>query len=127
MEIKPAGNIPYTEKQFNDYKERLARTLMDKALDSDSIFMDTEAKQFITNYVETELLSEQKDMERLILNLNIRLANIDINTSTGTKNYPVINEYKIHHLVKTYYFYRDTETKSIKLGTVEVKKSPLII
>ena len=44
MEIKPAGHIPYTEKQFNEYKERLAVTLMSNALDSDTIFMDTEAK-----------------------------------------------------------------------------------
>ena len=126
MEIKPAGRIPYTEQVWIQYKERLANTLREKALDTEEIFNDPDAKNFITNYMENELMSEKKDAERLILGLNIRLAHMELETSEGKRVFPIVNEYKVHHLMKTYYFYRD-EDHSIKMGTVEVVKKSIIL
>lgn len=125
MEIKPAGNIPYREKVWKEYKMRLANTLREKALDCDEIVKNPEAKSFITSYVNNELMDEKKDRERLLLNTNIRLANMDIETSNGKKVYPLINEYKGHHLMKSYYFYKEED--SIKIGCVEVNPKPTII
>ena len=125
MEIKPAGRIPYTEKVWEDYKLRLADTLRNNALDNDQIFNDPAAKSFIVSYVDKELMSEKKDSERLILGTNIRLAHMDIETSSGKRTFPIINEYKVHHLMKTYYFYKDKD--EVKMGCVEVKKTPIII
>lgn len=125
MEIKPAGRIPYTEKVWNDYKVRLADTLRKKALDSDQIFKDPVTKAFILSYMEKELVNEKKDFERLTLNINIRLVHMDIEDSTGKRTFPLVNEYKGHHLMKTYYFYRDGTT--CKMGCVEVDPKPLII
>ena len=125
MEIKPAGNIPYTEKTFNEYKVRLANTLMDNGLDSDEIFKDPQLKQFIFNYVENELMSEKKDTERIILGTNIRLVHMEIETSSGKKVYPLVNEYKGHHLMKTYYFYKYND--ECRMGCVEVNPTNIII
>lgn len=126
MEVKPAGKIPYTEKIWNEYKLRLARTLREKALDSDQIFSDATAKNYIVNYMETELINEKKDTERLLLNTNIRLAHMEIDTATGTRIYPIVNEYTGHHLMKTYYFYKE-DNGSCKMGCVEVNPKTLII
>ena len=125
MEIKPAGKIPYSEKIWNDYKVRLADTLRKKALDSDQIFKDPVTKRFILSYMEKEIVNEHKDFERLTLGLNIRLVHMDIEDSIGKRTFPLVNEYKGHHLMKTYYFYKDGD--SCKMGCVEVNPKPLII
>lgn len=126
MEIKPAGKIPYTKKVWDDYKERLAYTLRTRALDGDQIFNDSVAKGFILSYMENELMSAKKDTERLILNLNIRLVHMEIETASGKRVFPVVNEYKGHHLMKTYYFHKEENGKVI-MDCVEVNPKPLII
>lgn len=126
MEIKPAGNIPYTKNVWDEYKLRLANTLREKALDSDQIFTDPVTKNYIVSYMENEILSEKKENERLILNMNIRLVHMDIETSTGKRVFPLVNEYKGHHLMKTYYFYK-TDDGRCEMGCVEVNQKPKII
>lgn len=126
MEIKPAGKIPYSEKTWNEYKERLARTLRERALDGDQIFKDPAAKAYIVSYMEQELVNEKKDTERLILNINIRLVHMDIETSSGKRTFPLINEYKGHHLMKTYYFHKN-DNGEIRMECVEVNQKPLIL
>lgn len=126
MEIKPAGKIPYTKKVWDEYKERLAYTLRERALDGEQIFNDPVAKAFILSYMEKELINEKKDTERLILNLNIRLVHMEIETTSGKRVFPVVNEYKGHHLMKTYYFHKEDDGKII-MDCVEVNPKPLII
>ena len=126
MEITPAGKIPYTEKQWEDFKDRLAKTLREKALDSDQIFKDPDVKNYIVSYVESELLTEKKDFERLATNTNIRLVHMEIESSAGKRTFPLINEYTGHHLMKSYYFYKD-EFNKCKMGCVEVNETPLIL
>ena len=46
MEIKPAGYIPYSEKAWKEFKERLVNTLMSKALNCDQIYEDSDAKNY---------------------------------------------------------------------------------
>ena len=126
MEIKPAGKIPYTKNVWDEYKERLAHTLRTRALDGDQIFNDPVAKAYIVSYMEKELVNEKKDTERLILNINIRLVHMDIETSSGKRTFPLVNEYKGHHLMKTYYFHKDENNKII-MECVEVNPKPQII
>ncbi len=126
MEVKPAGFIPYSEKTWNDFKERLVTRLLEKAIDCDEAFENTDVKNFISSYVEKELLNEKKDNERLLLNINIRLSNMEIHSSYGKKIFPIINEYVGHHLFKTYYFYRDSDN-SIKMGCEEIVKKQIIL
>ena len=125
--IKAPGRIPYTEKQWNDFKEKMSATLRENALDSDEIFNDPNAKNYIVNYMQTEILSEKSDNERLILNINIRLAHLTIETATGKRVFPVILYYRGHHLFKMSYFYRDKLNNSIKMGTLEVNPKQIII
>lgn len=126
MEIKPSGRIPYTENIWNEYKKRLAITLRERALDGDQIFNDPIAKEYIVSYMEKELINEKKDAERIILNTNIRLVHMDIETNSGTRTFPLVNEYKGHHLMKTYYFHKEDDGK-IVMECVEVNSKPLII
>ena len=126
MEVKPAGHIPYTEAIWNEYKERLVNTLREKAIDADTIYEDTDLKNYIVSYVESELMNEKKDNERLLLNTNIRLVHLEIDSKNGKKVYPLINEYRGHHLMKTFYFYKDQDNQC-KLGCVDVKQSSIII
>lgn len=126
MEFKPAKNIPYTRETWEEYKNRLAAILREKALDGDQIFKDPETKNYIVSYMESELLSEKKENERLILGTNIRLVHMEIETSTGKRVFPIVNEYKGHHLMKTFYFYK-REDGSCDMACVEVKNTPSII
>ena len=126
MEIKPAGKIPYTKKVWEEYKLRLTHTVQEKALDADQIFNDPDAKNYIVSYMEKELINEKKEAERLLLNTNIRLVHMDIETNTGTRTFPLVNEYKGHHLMKTYYFHKE-DTGNIKMECVEVNPKPAII
>lgn len=125
MEITPAGFIPYTEKTWNEFKERLATILDREALDCSFLSSDPKLKEFVINYSEQELLSEQKDAERIADKTNIRLSNMVIQTSRGVKEYPVVNEYRGHHLMRTKYFKRSGNT--IEFGVVEVVEKPHII
>ena len=126
MEIKRATNIPYTRETWEEYKNRLAAILREKALDGNQIFNDPVTKNYIVSYMESELLSEQKENQRLILGTNIRLVHMEIETSMGKRVFPIINEYKGHHLMKTYYFYKQDDG-SCAMGCVEVNEKPAII
>ena len=126
LQIKPAGKIPYTEKVWNEYKERLANTLREKGVTCDQLFNDPDLKNFVTNYMSTEILTEKKDRERILTNTNIRLAHLDIETDQGIQTYPIVNEYTGHHLQKTYYFYKD-ENDSCKMGCVEVVTKSILL
>ena len=125
MEITPAGFIPYTEKVWNEFKVRLATTLEREALDSAALTSDPKLKEFIVNYAEQELLSEEKDQERIKNRTNIRLANMVIETSRGQREFPIVNEYRGHHVMRVKYFKRNGE--SIEFGVVEVVEKPHII
>ena len=126
MELKPAGKIPYTEAVWNEYKERLVNTLREKAIDADTIYEDVDLKNYIVSYVENELMNEKKDNERLLLNTNIRLVHLEIDSKDGKKVFPLINEYHGHHLMRTFYFYKDLHNQCT-LGCVDFKQSSIII
>lgn len=127
MQVKPAGNIPFTEKEWNDFKERLANTLREKAYTTDVIFNDVELRNFIINFMESEIANEKKDTERLILGTNIRLAHMELETANGVQVFPIINTYKGHHLMYTEYFYKDETTHECKLGRVEVVPKIILV
>lgn len=123
--ITPAGRIPYTENVWNRFKQRLADELRNKALSTTDIANDSEAKEFIINYADQELLNSQKEVVRLTQNQNIRLSHLSINTSNGPIEYPIILSYTGHHLTKALYFYKKDE--SITIGVVEVNPSGIIL
>ena len=126
-QIKPAGKIPFTEEHWNRFKEKLANTLRTKALDSNQIFEDTDAKNFIVNYMQNEIFSEESENRRLILNINIRLAHLTISTKDGDRPFPIILEYKVHHLIKVHYFTKNIENNQVSMETLDVKESPIVL
>lgn len=124
-EFYKPGFIPYTEKTWNEFKERLAVTLERDGLDSEVLNHDEALKNFIVNFAEKELLSEDKDKERIADKTNIRLANMVIDTSRGQRQFPIVNYYTGHHLMRVKYFRRNGQ--SIEFGVVEVVEKPHVI
>lgn len=125
LKVTPAGFIPYTEKTFNEFKERLAATLLREALDTTALNSDEQLRNFIINYSQTELLSEQKDAERIENRTNIRLSNMVFESGGRQREFPVVNEYKNHHLMRVRYFRRNGE--SVEFGVCEVLEGPKLI
>ncbi len=76
--------------------------------------------------MEQEIVSEKADNERLLQNINIRLAHMTVSTPDGEKVYPVILHYRGHHLFELSYFYRNADN-GIDMGKLEVTSSPIII
>lgn len=128
MEIKKAPFIPYSEKQFNSYKTNLTDRLIQYGLDCDQIIAHPTAKSFIAAYAENEVINERKDLSRKLQGITMKFTHMDIQVGKeNVRTFPIINEYKGHHIMKTYYFYEDGATSTMKVGCIEVNPSPLII
>ena len=126
LQIKSPGKIPFRKETWDEFKKVLNEMLTHQALSADDIYNDIDAKNFIIQYVDENILSEKSDNERLILNINIRLAHISIDTVSGTKTFPVINEYHGHHLKSVSYFYKNKENNKINIRTIEIKNNKII-
>lgn len=126
MEMRPDPGRPYSEKTFQDFKGRLSKVLIDRGIDADTAFSDAWVRATITNYVKDMLMNEHQERIRLASNVNIRLAHIEVGAGNTHKVYPVVFEYRGHHLHKAIYFcYNDDKT--ICVEEMLVNESKLII
>ena len=118
--------MKYTEQQFNAYKERLGIALYENGLSSDEIYVDPTAKNFITNYVQENLIDKKQTYA--LQGIVHKLAQMDIGVANkeGKTTYPIINEYKGHDLQKTIYFRKD-KNGSIEIETVPVLTSAIVL
>ena len=118
--------IAYTAQQFESYKKRLAKGLVENGLDADSIAENADYKNFISNYVDDYFIKKKEHyaLQRIVH----RLAHMDITNSNEntSKVYPIVNEYKGHDLQKTMYFSKDS-TGAISVITVPVLDSTIVI
>lgn len=109
MQLGPRGKSIYTEPQFYDYIGRLRTALFRNGLSSLDIVNDSVCKQYITNWVQTEVI-DKKERDK-ICGVIKTLANMEVHFSGPDRDpivYPIIHEYKGHHLIKSYYFARGT-------------------
>lgn len=127
MEMKPAGKIPFTEKEWLAFKDKLAVLVTNNAMDTVEFSQDARMKDFVLNMVENEFVNDKsvKNIRRTLTNTNIRFVNLELNIGDQIKVFPLINEYQNHHLTNVYYLRKDGE--ECKLDCVSVKSSPLIV
>lgn len=99
----------YTELNIYSYKQRLALALVNGAVSSDMLLEEKngELRKYITNYVEEVFKTSkvQNDIERVTYKLvNSSIHGIDNDNAGVVKTYPLINKFKGHLLVETFYF-----------------------
>lgn len=103
---------------FKSYKEQLARTLMKHGYHSEIIANNSELKQFIENYVSTNVIDSMNRDK--ILGITRKLANMEITLPNGEHaTYPIIHAYKYHNLMNTTIFYID-ENNECKAEVIEL-------
>lgn len=114
MYYKPAGFIPYTEKQWNEFLERLAITLRREAISCGEVMNDPQAMEFIKNYADEHFINAQKVLNIKNEGITYKLVNMEVNEV----QYMIVHEYHGHHLFKAGYFTRNGA--SIEMKWVDV-------
>lgn len=119
-------------KVQESYRNRLAQALINDGVDCEALLNDTESKTVFMNMVDDIII--KKEMSFKIQGLTNRLAAVDLASfckdgAATNKMYPVINQYKSHNLVKTYYLsVTDTNgVKELRLGEVPVRESSILL
>ena len=113
------GFIPFSERQWNDFKERLSVTVAREGVSSEELMTDPEAQQFVKNYANTNFVDSDKTEKLRQQGITLKFAVMTISTKDGDFNYPIINEYKGHHIYRTGYFSRERD-KSLVMKYIDV-------
>ena len=120
------GFIPFTEKQWINFKERMITIIPREAISSEEVLRDPDAKQFIHNYVEANFIDPDRVAKLKLQGITFRFANMEIDVGGREPvSYPIINEYKGHHIYRTGYFAR--EGKAIVMKYIDVVPEKKII
>lgn len=110
---------------FQNYKEKLARTLLKYNCHAEAIANNTDLKSFIEKYVVTNCIDSMNRDK--ILGITKKLANMEVQLPNNEYvSFPIIHTYKWHNLVSSTIFYID-ETGECKAEEIELESSPLII
>ena len=114
-ELKRPGFIPFTPKQWDDFKARMMTIIPREALSSEDLMRDPEAMQFVRNYAEANFIDPEKVTKLKLQGISFKFANMDIDVGKQVPvSYPIVNEYKGHHIYRTGYFVRDGQTFKMK-------------
>lgn len=115
MELKRPGFIPFTEKQWMEFKERMMTIIPREALSSEEILRDPEASQFVRNYADANFCDPIQVEKFKQIGITFKFANMDIDVGKDSPiSYPIVNEYKGHHIYRTGYFARDGKSFVMK-------------
>lgn len=113
------GFIPFSEKQWEDFKARMMYIIPREALSSDDLLKDPQASEFVKNYAEANFINPQKVNDLKKQGISLRFATMSIEVGAPEPiSYPIVNEYKGHHIYRTGYFVRDGST--IKMKYIDV-------
>ena len=121
------GFIPFTPKQWDDFKERMMTIIPREALSSDDVLRDPVAKQFIHNYAEANFIDPDRVAKLKLQGITFKFANMEIDTGGKEPvSYPIVNEYKGHHIYRTGYFARDGQSIVMKYIDVVPEKKIIL-
>lgn len=113
--IHRPGFIPFTEKQWNEFKERMMTIIPKEAISSNELAQDPQAAQFVKNYADANFLDPTKVEQLKAKGITLKFANMSIDIGAPTPiSFPLVNEYKGHHIYRTGYFVRDGSTIKMK-------------
>lgn len=117
--------IKVNKETFQNYKERLARTLLKYNFHAEVIANNTDLKNFIENYVVANCIDSMNRDK--ILGITKKLANMEVKLPNNEYvSFPIIHTYKWHNLVSSTIFYID-ENGECKAEKIELEASPLIV
>ena len=113
--IKRPGFIPFTEKQWNEFKERLMYIIPREAISSNELAQDPQAAEYVKNYADVNFLDPVKVDQFKAKGITLKFANMSIDVGGPQPiNFPLVNEYKGHRIYRTGYFVRNGATIGMK-------------
>lgn len=123
MEFEKPRVTKVDDKVFEGYRSRLATALLRYGYTADKITQDTELKDYIGNFVQTNVIDNKtKDA---IIGISHRLAHMEV---SGNQEgvFPIVHQYKWHNLVGSIIFYKDENGRCVH-EMIPVEASPIVI
>ena len=109
------GFIPFSEKTWDKFKSKMMTIIPREAISSNELLQDPVAAQFVRNYAEANFLNPQKVEELKQKGISLKFANMSIDVGGPEQiSFPIVNEYKGHHIYRTGYFVRVGSTITMK-------------
>jgi hypothetical protein len=98
-----------TQKEFELFRIRLGAELSKRALSCEDLAKDTEAKDYLSNFVKTNIIG--KESANKIQDISYKLCNMKISKYAQSKEkemveFPVINKYIGRLFLGVYFFER---------------------
>lgn len=125
MELGPRPKSIYKKSQWDNYIEDLKNVLVKNALTAEQIVNNSAYKEFISNYVEREIVG--KSVRNAIIGVVHKLSNMEIKSGDRVIGvYPIVNEYKGHDLTRIWYFAVEDGQVTAKTYSV-IPDKPIIL
>lgn len=129
MDISQFGPRPksiYRKREFEDFQRRLAQALVSEALDSTEIQENAQYSEYAANFYATEIVDK---VDSLADNRIVRVPAImkATGTKSGTRFFPIVNEYRGHDLINAYYFSKIETAPDIEVRHQSVIVVPKLI
>ena len=126
MEFRKAGFIPFTPRQWEDYKNRVSAIIPSNGISTDDILANPATREFIANYTEKNFVDGETVEKRRLQGITFKLAVMNIDTGgPDPKQFPIVNEYKFHHIYRTNYFSYDGD--KIIVRSIDVVPKDIIV
>ena len=106
MELEKPRIYKVSDDVFEEYRSRLATALIKGGYDADSIANDSEMKQFISNWVEQNVINDKT--KNALIGITHKLAHMEIaGAQKGT--FPIVHQYLWHNLQCSIIFVKDSD------------------
>jgi len=120
------NHMPWPTEIWEDYLHRSRSMILNDGLTIDDMNNDPIAKNYVINYVESELFNKDKEKNRAIAGSIYNFDYIKLYDSDTIKVYPVIVRYQSHFIQDTTYF-RKNGSGGIEMITIPVVNDKFII
>lgn len=120
------NHMPWPTEIWEDYLHRSRELILNDGLTIEDMNNDSVAKNYVINYIESELFNKDKEKNRAINGSLYYFDYIKLYDSGFTKVYPVIIRYQSHFIQDTTYF-RKNGSGGIEMVTIPVVNDKFLI
>lgn len=126
--IKYKDPLEYTPKEFIEFKKRVGVLVAADGISCNECLQNAEYKNFIANYTNKHFIKDAASniLERYTYKLNTLTLGSYTVVGKMTVDYPVVQQFKGHFLVKTIYFAKGLNGE-ILVKEIYVKEKPIIL
>lgn len=120
--------MSYTNQEFRDFKERLAKHLIECGISTDDALKNPDVMNMITNYAKEHFI-DKKD-QNIIDRVTYKFVHSTIQVLGAQKTYPIVFRYRGHYITHAIYFTIETHmdgTKNLKVMEEPVKTNKVSI